>query len=178
MSSARLLSNEDRAAVVANIAAVHQNLKEDLADLTNLLSYFYSEKALPEWHLVLETLDAAEIAASSRSGLRHLLSIGETATPIAVQNEDPVMKSSVQPINQHIGVSVSGNEYTENQPPWFPSISPVGEQVDAPQLGPEAVLEGPDHYMVDTSGFDYDMQERSYTELLMSADQLQLFNLS
>ncbi len=52
-------------------------MKDDLKDLTYLVSYFAEHKTLPEMQLLLETLDDEKIATMRQSGLRELVSFVE-----------------------------------------------------------------------------------------------------
>ena len=71
--SARRLDELDEERLFTSISARYPNLRDDLRDLTYLVSYFAEHKTLPERQLVLETLDDDEISAMRESGLRELV---------------------------------------------------------------------------------------------------------
>jgi hypothetical protein len=73
-NSARRLGELDEEKLFTRISARYPNLKEDLKDLTYLVSYFAEHKKLPERQLLLETLDDDEISTLRQSGLRDLVS--------------------------------------------------------------------------------------------------------
>lgn len=91
-------------------------MKEDLKDLTYLVSYFAENKSLPERQLVLETLDDDKISTMRQSGLRELLRFVEV---LGVHSDglndsaaletghqlglEPSVDGGTNPINQAIG---------------------------------------------------------------------------
>lgn len=163
--SARRLKIEDRATLFTSIAARHPNLKYDITVLTDLLTYYYYNKVLPEWQISLENLPEADIATRRQRGLRELVHF----------DEDAATPPNTQSLNSLIDPSMLDYEYTEDQPMEFTSFSSGHGQVFIPPSS-EAVEEG----LGIASGVDESMQEPTctgmYTGMVMNPDDLQLFN--
>ncbi|KAM3471499.1 hypothetical protein MY8738_009291 [Beauveria namnaoensis] len=162
---ARRLKIEDRATLFTSIAARHPDLKYDITVLTDLLTYYYYNKVLPEWQISLENLPEADIATRRQRGLRELVHF----------DEDAATPPNTQSLNSLIDPSMLDYEYTEDQPMEFTPFSSGHGQVFIPPSS-EAVEEG----LGIASGVDESMQEPTctgmYTGMVMNPDDLQLFN--
>ncbi|EJP61089.1 metalloreductase transmembrane component [Beauveria bassiana ARSEF 2860] len=138
---ARRLKIEDKAALFASIAARHPNLKHDVAVLTDLLSCFLHNKALPKWQIPLETLSEAEIATRWQRGLRELVVFVDSPVHITVDGEDAARLPSAQPLSSLMDSSMCDYGYKIDQDMECMPLSPANEQRFIPP-GSDAVLEG------------------------------------
>ncbi|KAM3554987.1 hypothetical protein ARSEF4850_006208 [Beauveria asiatica] len=174
---ARRLKIEDRATLFTSIAARHPNLKYDITVLTDLLTYYYYNKVLPEWQIPLENLPEADIATRRQRGLRELV-LFDVASHFASDGGDSATPPNTPSLNSLVDPSMLDYEYTEDQPMDFtPFSSGHGQEFIPPNS--EAVQEG----LGIPSDVDESMHELSctgipgmYSGMLMSPDQLQLFN--
>ncbi|EJP62011.1 transposase-like protein [Beauveria bassiana ARSEF 2860] len=137
---ARRLKIEDRATLFTSIAARHPNLKYDITVLTDLLSYYYYNKVLPEWQIPLENLPEADIATRRQRGLRELV-LFDVTSHFASDGGDSATPPNTPSLNPLIDPSMLDYEYTEDQPMDFtPFSSGHGQEFIPPN--PEAVQEG------------------------------------
>lgn len=171
MYSARRLKIKDRDALFASIAARHPNLKHDITALTDILSYFFYNKTLPEWTILLETLPEADIVTK---GLPELLNCVEITSQFAVDGGDAAMLPNEQPLNSLIDASMCEYEYTED---GFTECTPLSLAHDPEFIPPgsDVVPEGLGFDSVVTSGVDESLHADSYMEMLMSSNDFQMF---
>ncbi|KAF1739602.1 hypothetical protein CRV24_001538 [Beauveria bassiana] len=170
--SARRLKIKDRDALFARIAARHPNLKHDITALTYILSYFFYNKTLPEWTILLENLPEADIVIK---GLPELLNCVEINPQFAVDGGDAAMLPNEQPLNSLIDSSMCEYEYTED---GLTECTPLSLAHDPEFIPPGAdvVPEGLSFDTVVTNGVDESLHADSYMEMLMSSDEFQLFS--
>ncbi|KAH8719863.1 hypothetical protein HC256_000274 [Beauveria bassiana] len=169
---ARRLKIKDRDALFARIAARHPNLKHDITALTYILSYFFYNKTLPEWTILLENLPEADIVIK---GLPELLNCVEINPQFAVDGGDAAMLPNEQPLNSLIDSSMCEYEYTED---GLTECTPLSLAHDPEFIPPGAdvVPEGLSFDTVVTNGVDESLHADSYMEMLMSSDEFQLFS--
>ncbi|KAH8721003.1 hypothetical protein HC256_001380 [Beauveria bassiana] len=172
---ARRLKIEDKAAMFASIAARHPNLKHDVAVLTDLLSFFFHNKALPEWQIPLEILSEAEIATRRQRGLRELVDFVDSPAHVALDGEDAARLPSAQPLSSLMDSSMCDYGYNIDQNMECMPLSPAHEQRFMPP-GSDTVSEGLSFDINVTSDVSESTHELSYMEMMISPDELQLFN--
>ncbi len=97
-------------------------MKDDLKDLTYLVSYFAEHKTLPERRLVLETLDDDKISTMRQSGLRELVRFVEAPGAYSDGLNDSTTLETADQLD-HYEPCVEGNISTINQAiDGFPAI--------------------------------------------------------
>jgi hypothetical protein len=159
----------------ASIAARHPNLKHDVAVLTDLLSFFFHNKALPEWQIPLEILSEAEIATRRQRGLRELVDFVDSPAHVALDGEDAARLPSAQPLSSLMDSSMCDYGYNIDQNMECMPLSPAHEQRFMPP-GSDTVSEGLSFDINVTSDVSESTHELSYMGMMISPDELQLFN--
>lgn len=161
MCSARRLKIQDKAALFANIAARHPTLKQDVTALTELLSYFFYNKVLPEWKIPLEDLPKADIATRRQRGLQGLIDFVDIFLHYVVEGEDKATLQRAPLPSSLTDPSICDYGYQEDQATECTPLSPADKQEFIPP-GSDAVLGGLGFDTSVLGGADERIHELSY----------------